>query len=348
MKTMLRVLATIAVSMAAYAVFDFAGWLANQAVAYSIPMAVAMLTVAAFVAAKVLVRIWTWRRLMNVAPVALIAVCVVSATACGTTRISPGYVGIVVNASGAQRGVADYPATTGRVWYNLFNTSVYEYPTFVQNVVWTKAATEGNPANEEITFTNKDKFPIAVDVNLSYQLASDKVPAFYVKFRSDDLKQFSDGFLHSMARDTFNDVGGRYGIDEIMGDNSKFLAEVRVGLQKQLEPLGVQLVQFGLIGAPRPPAVVSSAIAASAEATQKALQIQNELAQTEAEAKKQVARAEGAAKARLAEADAEAAANRRIAESISPTLVDYMKVQKWDGKLSQVSGSTTPLISIGK
>ena len=63
-----------------------------------------------------------------------------------------------------------------------------------------------------------------------------------------------------------------------MGDNSRFLNEVRAALQKELEPLGVQIVQFGLIGSPRPPKVVTDAINASAEATQKAIQIQNELA----------------------------------------------------------------------
>ncbi len=278
----------------------------------------------------------------------IIALMAIAATGCGTTRIPPGYVGIVVNASGSQRGVADYPATTGRVWYNPFNTSVFEYPTFVQNVVWSASTDEGNPINEEITFTNKDKFPIALDVNLSYQLHPEKVPAFYVKFRSDDLKSFSDNFLHSLARDEFNSVAGKYGIDAIMGDNSAFLNEVRKGLQSQLEPLGVELVQFGIIHAPRPPPAVVAAITASAEATQNALRVQNELASTNAEVLKTVAKAEGDAKARITQAEAEAEANRKIAASISPTLVDYMRANRWDGKLPQVTGSGGTLIDLTK
>ncbi len=264
------------------------------------------------------------------------------------TWVEPGYVGIKVVATGSQRGVNDFPIQTGRVWYNPYNEDVLTYPTFMQNVVWTHNVNEGNPVNEEITFTNKDKFPIAVDVNLSYQIRGEKVPAFYIKFRNDDLKGFTYGYMHNLARDAFNEVGGKYGIDEIMGDNAKFLTEVKEHLKTQLEPIGVELGQFGIVGAPRPPAPVAAAITAGAEATAKATRIQNELAQTEAEAKKNITRAQGDATARLAQAEAEATANRKIADSISPTLVEYMKIQKWDGKLPTVSGGGTPLISIGK
>lgn len=270
-----------------------------------------------------------------------------SSTACGTTRIPPGYAGIVVNQSGTDRGVDSYPATTGRVWYNPFNTSVYEYPTFTQTVVWTKNAQEGNPINEEITFTNKDKMLIAVDVNLSYQLNISKVPAFYVKFRSDDLSTFTNGYMHNVARDAFNTEGGKYSIDQIMGDNASFIADVRKTLQEQLSPLGVELGQFGVIGAPRPPPSVIEQITASVHATQLTQQKVNELQQVEADAKKVVAQAGGAADARLRQADAEAEANKRIAASISPTLVEYLRVQKWDGALPQVTGGgTIPMLNL--
>jgi regulator of protease activity HflC (stomatin/prohibitin superfamily) len=278
----------------------------------------------------------------------MIGACAMLATACGTTRIAPGYVGIVVNQSGTDRGVGSYPVTTGRVFYNPFNTSVYEYPTFTQNVVWTKSTTEGAPINEEITFTNKDKMLIAVDVNLSYQLNPVKVPEFYVKFRSDDLTSFTNGYMHNVARDAFNTEGGKYSIDQIMGDNAAFLADVRATLQEQLTPLGVELGQFGVIGAPRPPQAVIDQITASVHATQLTQQKQNELAQVQADANKAVAEAQGKADARLKQADAEAEANKRIAASISPTLIEYMKAQRWNGSLPQVVGgaSTIPMVNL--
>lgn len=44
-------------------------------------------------------------------------------------------------------------------------------------------------------------------------------------------------------------------------------------------------------------------------------------------------------------AEAQAEANRKIAESLSDTLIEYQKVQKWDGKLPTVSGGNA-LVSI--
>lgn len=62
--------------------------------------------------------------------------------------------------------------------------------------------------------------------------------------------------------------------------------------------------------------------------------IENEAAIAKAEADKQVAitNAEAEAQKTSIAADAQAEANRKLAESLSDTLIDYQKIQKWDGK----------------
>ena len=261
-------------------------------------------------------------------------------------RIEPGHVGIVVNSYGNQRGVSDFPATTGTVWYNPWTTTVLQYPTFVQTAKWTKDVNEGKPVNEQITFTNKDNMLIAVDVSLSYSLLPEKVPHFYVKFRNDDLAAFTHGILRNQARDCFNENAGQYTIDQIMGDNAAFISSVRKCVQSQTEGVGVQLEQFGLIGAPRPPQQVIDSINLKAQAQQITYQKQIEVAQAEADAKKRVADAEGYAKAGIIEAEAQAKANAILAASITPTLVQYETVKKWNGALPTYSGGGTPIISL--
>ena len=66
-----------------------------------------------------------------------------------------------------------------------------------------------------------------------------------------------------------------------------------------------------------------------------------------AEADKQVAitNAEAEAQKTSITADAQADANRKLAESLSDTLIEYQKIQKWDGKLPTVSGGNA-LVSI--
>ena len=258
----------------------------------------------------------------------------------GCTRIGPGHVGVKVSMAGDEKGVDAAPAVTGWVFYNPFLSSVYEWPTFVQQVVLTKDPNEGNPSNEEITFTNADQMMIAADISFAYSLESDKVPNFYVKFRTDDMHAFSHGYLRSLIRDKFNEIGGRYKIEQIMGDNAEFIAEVKAAVQKDVAAFGVILEpQFGFIGAPRPPHAVIESINNKIQAVQIAQQKQNELVQSQADAAKGVAKTEGYAKEIMLRATAEAAANRLLSESISANLLELKRLEKWNGVLPQVSGS---------
>lgn len=279
----------------------------------------------------------------------LVLVCLTLLIGC-YEHIDPGHVGVLIESCGSNPGVSPTPLPVG---YHTTGscTTIVQYPTFVQNVVWTHSVHEGNPVNEEITFTNADQMQIAADISLAYTLDPQKVPTFYSKFRADHLSNFTDGFLRNMAREKFDESGGRYKIEQIMGDNAGFLAEVRAALQKEIAPYGVQIVQFGFIGAPRPPQAVIDSINAKAGATQKAIQIENELRQSEAEAKKRVAQAEGEAKAAIARAkgdaealriraEADAQTNAKIAASVTPALIEYRRVLKWDGKMPQVTSGS--------
>lgn len=254
----------------------------------------------------------------------------------GCTRVSPGMAGIKSTVLGSDRGLADVALGPAWVFYNPFTESIFEYPTSAKTAVWSRSVDEGKAANEEITFTNQDRMQIAADISLAYQVKPEKIPAFYLKFRSDDLRSFTDGIMRNWAREKFDSVAGRYNINQIMGDNAKFLADVRTELQKELTPIGVDLIQFGFIGAPRPPATVQVTINNAVEATQIAQRKQNELIQAQADAAKEVAKAEGDAKAVTVNAEAQAKANHILSESITPTLVNYRMLDKWDGHLPQV------------
>ena len=61
---------------------------------------------------------------------------------------------------------------------------------------------------------------------------------------------------------------------------------------------------------------------------------EQQVVQAEAKAKA----AEAQARAILVQAEAQAEANRMLAASLSQTLVEYEKIQKWDGILPKVSG----------
>ena len=255
------------------------------------------------------------------------------------TTIPAGSVGIVVHNSGDNRGVSNVAMTTGWTWYMPFTTSIFEYPTNVQTASWTKNPNEGHPSNEEITFTNKDNMTISVDMSISYSLVYEKVPAFYVKFRNDNIDLFTHGFLRNITRDAFNETGGSYSIDQIMGDNAKFIAEVRTKVQSSVESIGVKIEQFGIIGAPRPPDQVIEAINSKLQATQIAIKKENELRQSIAQAKMDVAKARGDSASKVIIAAGEARANQLRQASLTDKLIQQQFIEKWDGKLP-VYGAT--------
>lgn len=163
-------------------------------------------------------------------------------------------------------------------FYIPATTQIFEYPTYVQTAVWTKDVNEGSRMNEEVSFSSKEGLVITADISLSYQLVADRVPAFYVKFRSDNLGGFTHGFLRNVARDAFNEESVQYSVEELYSTKKEvFLAKVRERLNAQVRDFGVEVQQFGFIGAPRLPANVVESINAKIKAIQDAIRVENEL-----------------------------------------------------------------------
>ena len=72
------------------------------------------------------------------------------------------------------------------------------------------------------------------------------------------------------------------------------------------------------------------------------------LAQREIEAQQKVATAKGEAESIQVVAQGQAKANDALSRSISPILVQYKGIEKWNGILPQVSGGAVPFVNLGK
>lgn len=255
----------------------------------------------------------------------LLSLVLVIAITTGCTRIGPGHAGIEVNSAGSDKGVSQQTASTGWFFYNPFTSTVIEYQTAQRLEKWTKSDNEGKSGNTEVSFTNKDSMVIYADVAIAFSLDPAKVPAFYVKFLAkdeDDLDtKFTNGYLRNSVRNCLNELAGQYDIKQIMGDNAEFLNKTKACIQADVITWGVNIDQFGLIGAPRPPQPVIDAINMKAQAEQVATQKQIELTQVQADAAKRVAEAEGNAKAQVAVAQGEAEANRLRNSSITDNIL---------------------------
>ena len=72
------------------------------------------------------------------------------------------------------------------------------------------------------------------------------------------------------------------------------------------------------------------------------------LAQREIEAQQKVATAKGEAESILVVANGQAKANDALSRSITPILVQYKGIEKWNGILPQVSGGAVPFVDLSK
>ena len=256
----------------------------------------------------------------------------------GCSKVPAGHVGIKVYLLGTSKGVDSEELGVGRYWIGI-NEELYLFPTFQQNYVWTKDPAEGSPDDESLTFQTSEGLSVNADVGISYHIKPEKVSTVFQKYRR-GVEEITDTFLRNMVRDSLVTEGSVKPIESVYGSGKNDLMEaVQDRVRKQVEPLGIVVERIYWIGNIRVPDSTTKAINKKIEATQQAVQRENEVKEAEARAKKKVAEARGKAESILAIATAQAKANEKIASSITPTLIRWEYVKKWNGAVSRVNGS---------
>lgn len=253
----------------------------------------------------------------------------------GCTRVKPGHVGVKVYMTGGAKGVDQEVVGPGNYFLG-WNTELYDFPTFQQNYTWTKSISEGNPTDESITFQTKDGLSISADIGIQYNIAPENVGAVFQKYR-EGVKELTNIVLRNMVRDAFVRRSTSYSAEEAYSSNKSALMDsVLTDVKREAKACGITVDNIYFIGSMRLPDQVLAALNSKIKAVQDAQRIENEVQSTKAEAEKAVAEAEGKSRAILIEAKAQAEANKLLAASITPTLVEIKKVEKWNGVNSQV------------
>jgi regulator of protease activity HflC (stomatin/prohibitin superfamily) len=257
--------------------------------------------------------------------------------------INPGNVGIVIHKMGG--GVDRTPLGQGLHMRNPITTGIEEYPIFMQTLVLTRGSGEGSANNDEINVNSVEGQPVSLDVSLSFELDPTKTPNLYTTFRT-DIGAIQHGYVKQSIRQALQEVLGSEPIADMLGPKkAEVVARTQQLIAARLAPYGFLVKQF-TINEVRAPAEVMSAINTKNVMQQQALTAQNELQKNMYNAQGDSIRASGRAKAILTEAQAQAEANRLLAASITPTLVQYEMTKKWNGQMPQVTGGATPLLQM--
>jgi regulator of protease activity HflC (stomatin/prohibitin superfamily) len=263
---------------------------------------------------------------------------------CDCTKVQPGNVGVLVQTMGSKKG--DIEQKGVGFYFLTMGEDMYVFPTFKQQAVWGKPAEGMAAPDESISFQSKENLSINVDVGITYHIQEDKAVDLFKSYRK-GADEITHTFLRNHVRDTMTRQAASQSIDDISNGRAAFMDSVQKTVSEQVKDLGLVIESIYIVGDMRFPKQFIDAIVAKNAATQSAQQAENELRKTEAEAKKQVAAARGKAEAILAEAEAQAKANELLSKSLTPQLVEIKRIEKWDGKLPQVTGGTTPMIDLG-
>ncbi len=253
------------------------------------------------------------------------------------SKVPSGHVGVKVHLLGGAKGVDTEELGTGRYWVGI-NEELHLFPTFTQNYVWTKDSVKGSETDESISFQTRQGLTVNADVGISYRIDPTKVTDIFQKYRK-GVDEITDLYLRNMVRDALVETASRLDIESVYGEGKGDLMDaVEKQVRSQVSGLGIIVEKVYWIGELRLPPTVVASINAKIEATQKAQQRENEVQRAKAEAQIKIEDARGEAESVRIRAESQAQANERLARSITPTLVQYNAVDRWDGKLPTFSG----------
>jgi len=261
-------------------------------------------------------------------------------------KVPAGNVGVKVYLLGSNKGVDSEELGPGRYFIG-WNEELYLFPTFTQNYVWTVEPDETGNEDESISFQTAEGLTVNADVGISYNIDPTKVNVIFQKYRR-GITEITDIYLRNMVRDALVTEASNKSVEFVYGAGKASLMEaVEKRVRDQVEGLGIRIERIYWVGTVRLPDAVLASLNAKIEATQMAARRRNEVEQSKAEADKKIEEARGIAESILIEAKAQAEANELVAKSITPELVQYKSIERWDGILPRFTGnSAIPFIQV--
>ena len=297
----------------------------------------------------------TVARLSTLLVIALIAIVLLGLTVSSWRSIAPGYVGIVFDK--ATHTVTPGAQEPGWAFINPFSQAIQQYPVTIQTYSMVAKSSEGQTSGDDsIKVQSNEGQQINLDVVIQYQVIKEEAGQLYQDWGGAEITVVEDRVVRQYTRSQVPVVASKYGWEEITSAKRDAInKEISTGLEAEFAKRHMRLISFAVREVHLPQSL-QTALDQKIQAQQQAEQQKYQLAQAKVKAEQDVAQAtgeanalkaqaEGEASATLTRAKAQAEANRQLAQSLTPELIRYQQVQRWDGKLPVFSGSgATPLI----
>lgn len=232
-------------------------------------------------------------------------------------RVDAGHIGLKVKLTGNERGVSDYTYKTGWVVFNSWIEKLYEFPTYQQHIDY----------NEQVVIT-KGGFSAEIKPSFNYALVPNSVGDMFQNLRL-SIKEVEQGWLKTAIVGSVNDVANKWAVDSIFNHRESFENSIVTECNKRVSKwFTVSQLRTNIT----PPQALQAAIEAKTKALQEVQVAENQKQVAIADALRKIAIARGDSAQVVIEASGEAEAIKRKQLTLSNLYIEYLKVQKWDGK----------------
>ncbi len=286
----------------------------------------------------------------------LIALVLLVFTFSAWRNINPGFVGIVFDK--ANHNVTTGALDPGWTFVNPLTKAIQEYPITIQTYAMVQSSDEGVARDDSIKVQSNEGQQINLDVVIQYQVEKAKASQLYLDWGGAPIGVVEAGVVRQYTRSQVPVVASKYTWEEITSSKrAEMVQDIIAILTREFDRRHLTLVSFGVREVHLPQSL-QRALDLKIQAQQAAEQQKYQLAQAVVKADQDVAQAtgqanatkqqaEGEAQATLTKARAQAQANELLSKSVTPALIQYEQLRRWDGHLPTFLGSgETPFVDV--
>ncbi len=234
------------------------------------------------------------------------------------TVVSAGHTGVVV--------------TLGKVNEAVLQEGIHVKAPFVQQVVMIDNRIVKLEVDTEAF--SKDLQTVATTLAINYRVDTAKSYSIYKNIGAN----YESVLVTPAVNEVLKAIVAKYTAEESVTNRTLISEGLVQGLNEKLNGIGLYVTDVNILNFE-----FSDAFITAIEEKQVA---QQQLLKAETEKQTAITNAEAEAETIRIKAEAEAAANKILSESLTDRVIEYNKVQKWNGELPRVTGGAGTFVSI--
>ena len=253
-----------------------------------------------------------------IAAVVVIALAAVVILANSFVIVDAGHTGVVV--------------TLGKVNEGVLQEGMHFKVPFVQKIV--KIDNRIVKLEVDTEAFSKDLQTVNTTLAINYRVDTAKSYSIYKNIGAD----YENVLVVPAVNEVLKAITAQYTAEESVTNRALISDGLIAGLNDKLNNIGLYVTDVNIINFD-----FSEAFITAIEEKQVA---QQQLLKAETEKQTAITNAEAEAETIRIKAEAEAEANTTISQSLTDSVIEYNKIEKWNGELPQVTGQSGTMVSI--